>query len=59
MRELEWTTRPQETVKEEPVKLNTEGWHQYIQDMKHDVHGNQASAYKILKEIRIRMRQLV
>jgi hypothetical protein len=47
------------TVKQEIEKLNREGWHLNIQDMEHDVHGNQASAYKILKEIRMRMRQLL
>jgi len=47
------------TVKQEIEKLNREGWHLNIQGMKHDVHGNQASAHNILKEIRMRMRQLV
>jgi hypothetical protein len=46
-------------VKQETEKLNRKGWHLNIQDMKHDIQGNQASAYKILKEIRLRMRQLV
>jgi hypothetical protein len=45
-------------MKQEIEKLNREGWHLNIQDIKHDVHGNQASAYKILKEIRM-VRQLV
>lgn len=47
------------TVKQEIEKLNTESWHLNIQDMKHDVHSNQASTCKIMKEIRMRTRQLV
>jgi hypothetical protein len=45
------------TVKQEIEKLNRDGWHLNIQDMKHDVHSNQTSAHSIVKVIRMRMRQ--